>query len=92
MNWRTNERNKTMAKKIEYATTAEIKVGDIIQARLDGRAIKVENIETATEKDGTTSRIFLGKTCLKDGMPSKVSLHRYIHESNVMKVNGKEVR
>lgn len=83
-----------MAKKIEYATTAEIKVGDIIQTRLDGKAIKVENIETATdtEKDGTTSRIFLGKTCLKDGMPSKVSLHRYIHESNVMKVNGKEVR
>lgn len=66
-----------MAKKIEYATTAEIKVGNIIQARLDGRAIKVENIETATEKDG---------------MPSKVSLHRYIHESNVMKVNVKEVR
>lgn len=59
---------------------------------VDGRAIKVENIETATEKDGTTSRIFLGKTCLKDGMPSKVSLHRYIHESNVMKVNVKEVR
>lgn len=81
-----------MAKKIEYATTAEIKVGNIIQARLDGRAIKVENIETATEKDGTTSRIFIGKTCLKDGMPSKVSLHRYIHESNVMKVNVKEVR
>jgi hypothetical protein len=37
-----------MAKKIEYATTAEIKVGNIIQARLDGRAIKVENIETIT--------------------------------------------